>query len=305
VRNLSLALAALLAAAPCALAAEPPTPAPAQAAAVTPGAIVAHAPAADWRRIDPNDLLVIDLAKGGRVVIQLAESFAPAHVANIRALARAHWYDGLWIERVQDNYVVQWGDPDGTKPLPDTIQKSVPAEYERPSADLALDVLPYRDTFADKVGFVGGWPVAESDGQAWLTHCYGMVGVGRDLNPDTGTGAELYAVIGHAPRALDRNIAVVGRVLAGMELMTALPRGTGDLGVYTDPSQRSQITQVRLAADLPPTEQPAFERLKTDSDSFRAWVHARANRQDSFFLKPAGAVDLCNALPPVRAVSGG
>ncbi len=286
------------------MAAEPPAP-PAAQGPVTPGAIVAHAPPTDWRRIDANDLLVIDLAKGGRVVIQLAEPFAPAHVANIRALARAHWYDGLWIERVQDNYVVQWGDPDGTKPLPDAIQKSVPAEYERPAADLALDALPYRDTFADKVGFVGGWPVAESDGQAWLTHCYGMVGVGRDLNPDTGTGAELYAVIGHAPRALDRNIAVVGRVLMGMDLLTALPRGTGDLGVYTDPAQRTEIRQVRIAADLPPAEQPTFERLRTDSSSFRAWVHARANRQDSFFLKPAGAVDLCNALPPVRAASGG
>ena len=299
VRNTHLALiAALLAIAPSAMAAEAPPPA--KPAAVTPGGVLAHSPAADWTRIDPNDLLVIDLAHGGRVVIQLAEAFAPAHVANIRALARAHWYDGLWIERVQDNYVVQWGDPDGTKPLPATLQKSVPAEYERPAAGLAFDALPYRDTFADKVGFVGGWPVAESAGQAWLTHCYAMVGVGRDMNPDTGTGAELYAVIGHAPRALDRNIAVVGRVLAGMELMTALPRGTGDLGVYTDPAQRTPIGQVRIAADLPQSERPAFERLRTDTDSFRAWVHTRANRQDDFFLRPAGAVDLCNALPPVR-----
>ena len=48
-----------------------------------------------------------------------------------------------------------------------------------------------------------------------------MVGVGRDLSPDTGTGGELYAVIGHAPRHLDRNIALVGRIVSGIEHMSA------------------------------------------------------------------------------------
>jgi peptidylprolyl isomerase len=268
---------------------------------VTPASIVATAIAMDWRRVDPNDMLVIDLAHGGRVVIELADGFAPVHTANIRALARAHWYDGLSIERVQDDYVTQWGDPDGTKPLPGGITRPAPAEYERSARGLQLDALPYRDTFADHAGFVGGWPTAENEGQAWLVHCYGMVGVGRDLNPDTGTGAELYAVIGHAPRALDRNIAVVGRVLAGMELLSALPRGGGALGVYTNPAQRVPIRQVRIASDLPASDRPAFEVLRTDSDSFHRWMTARANRQDSFFLRPAGAVDVCNAMPPVRA----
>ena len=85
----------------------------------------------DWTAIDPNDLLVIDLAGGGRVVILLADAFAPVHVGQHARLAAAHWYDGLAIERVQDNYVVQWGDPDGKKPLPTGIAKPAPAEYER------------------------------------------------------------------------------------------------------------------------------------------------------------------------------
>lgn len=270
---------------------------------VTPGSVLKAAPDADWRRVRPQDLLVIDLADGGRVVIELADAFAPVHVANIRALAGAHWYDGLAIERVQDNYVVQWGDADGTKPLPQHIVRSPPAEYTRTSAGLGFEALPYRDTFAERVGFSNGWPTAEDDGQAWLTHCYGMVGVGRDLNPDTGTGAELYAVIGQAPRALDRNIAVVGRVLAGMERLAALPRGGGDMGFYTAAAQRPPIRRVRIAADLPASERPNLEVLRTDSPSFRAWVHVRANRQDTFFLRPAGAVDVCNVLPPVRSKS--
>ena len=81
----------------------------AAAMAATPAQILAAAPAGDWRGIDPDDLLLIDLANGRRVAIALAPAFAPAHVANIRAIAQAHWYDGLWVSRVQDDYVAQWG----------------------------------------------------------------------------------------------------------------------------------------------------------------------------------------------------
>jgi peptidylprolyl isomerase len=163
-------------------------------------------------------------------------------------------------------------------------------------------VLPYRDTFAPKTGYVGPFPVGADRGQAWLAHCYGMVGAGRENNPDTGTGAELYAVIGHSPRQLDRNIALVGRVVDGMDQLTALPRGSGDMGFYADPKQRTGIVRERVAADLPAAERPAYEYLRPDSASYRAWQHIRANRQDDFYLRPARAADLCGVLPPVRAV---
>ena len=271
------------------------------AAPATPASVLAGAPAADWADVDPADLLVLDLDGGARVVIELADAFAPVHVANIRALARARWYDGLVVERVQDDYVVQWGDPDGSKALPPGVVRAIPAEYERSAAGVQATLIGGRDPYADEVGSSAGFPVAERGGRAWLVHCYGMVGVGRDLNPDTGTGAELYAVIGQPPRALDRNIAVVGRVLSGMETLSALPRGTGQLGFYADPAQRRRIRQIRLASDLPAPERPHLQRMRADGATFRAWVHARANRQDSFFLRPAGAVDVCNAMPPVRS----
>jgi len=272
-----------------------PAPAP-----VTPASVLAAAPDADWVSVDPHDLLVIDLAASGRVVILLADRFAPVHVGNIRKLAAAHWYDGLAIERVQDNYVVQWGDPDGKKPLPGGLVTPAPAEYDRSADGLPFPLLPYPDPYAKAVGVSGGLPVGEDDARAWLIHCYGMVGVGRDLSPDTGTGAELYAVIGTPPRALDRNIAVVGRVLVGMDLLAGLPRGTADLGFYAYPEQRLSIARVRIASDLPAAEQPHLQVLNESSGSYRAWVHAKANRQDTFFVRPAGALDVCNAMPPVR-----
>jgi hypothetical protein len=78
--------------------------------------ILAASPAADWRAIDPEDTLYLTLPQG-RVVIELAPAFAPNHVANIKRLVRAGFYDGLAVVRVQDNYVVQWGDAQSTPPI--------------------------------------------------------------------------------------------------------------------------------------------------------------------------------------------
>jgi hypothetical protein len=133
-------------------------------------------------------------------------------------------------------------------------------------------------------------------------HCYGSVGVGRGLSPDAGTGAELYTVIGHAPRHLDRNIAVVGRVIEGVEHLSTLPRGTEALGFYATPGERTGIVSIRLASELPAAEQPHFEYLSTDSTSFARYASARANRKDEFFIVPAGGADVCNIPVPVRRV---
>ncbi len=266
---------------------------------VTPADIVAAAPASAWRTIPADDLLVMDLAGGRRVVVQLAPAFAPVHVANIRALARAGWWNGSAIYRVQDNYVVQWGHNDD-RPLPSGVVQHPPAEYDRPLAGLAVTPFPFRDSYAPRVGHANGWPVAVQAGRANLTHCYGYVGVGRDLSPDTGTGGELYAIIGQAPRHLDRNIAVVGRVIAGIEQMSSLPRGTEALGFYKERSSDVAILSGRLASDLPAATRPAFEVMDTGSASFGAYVHARANRRDEFFVRPARGVDLCNVPVPVR-----
>jgi len=287
-----IALAALAAAPPPPKAAKPPTLAD----------IVNAAKADEWQRVDPQDLMLIDLADGGRVAIALAPALAPLHVANIRGLIRVHWFDGGAIYRVQDDYVVQWGQGDDNKKPPKGLDASLPAEYDRPAAGLPITPLPYRDTFAPKAGYSGAFPVAAEKDRAWMTHCYGIVGVARDLAPDTGNGGELYAVLGQSPRQLDRNIALVGRVIDGFEHMTARPRGTGALGFYEKPEQRVAIRSVTLAADLPAESRPAYEWLRPESASFVSWLHLKANRHDDFYQRPAGAIDLCNALPPVRPV---
>ncbi|MXO82718.1 peptidylprolyl isomerase [Altererythrobacter aestiaquae] len=299
--------------------------------------------------------------------------FSQGWVENIRTFARAKWYDNITVNRVQDNYVVQWGDPNydnpeaegETKALPEGLHAipedcyktdfgnnkctfTVPnvmdllttaeaaaadAEASAISAGQALlDVygneLPSidientqtsttkegwheRDSYAPWVEFYAGWPVAaeqaNTDWKFWPVHCYGMVGVGRSYSPDTGSGAELYTVIGHAPRHLDRNIALVGRIISGMENLSSLPRGSGALGFYTEEEfdKRTPILTVRVASDLPEDEQPLFEYLSTDSETFAKYADARANRRDPFFIAPAGGADICNIPVPVRPTPNG
>jgi peptidylprolyl isomerase len=269
---------------------------------VTPGELVEQAPASAWKAISADDLLVMDLKSGGRIVIQLAPAFAPVHVANIQALARGGYWNGATVYRVQDNYVAQWGLNESDKPWPTGVAAKPPAEYTRPLEGLAITPLGSPDSYAPAAGFADGWPVAYSpkDGWADLAHCYGSVGVGRDLSPDTGTGGEMYAVIGHAPRQLDRNIALVGRVIDGIDHLSSLPRGTDALGMYKDKAQYVPIASIRLASDMPAGEQPAYEYMDTGSESFASYLKVRANRHDAFYIRPAGGVSLCNVQVPVR-----
>lgn len=261
-----------------------------------------QSPAADWRRLDPARTLYMELPSG-RVVIELAPEFAPRSVENILTLVRQKYFDGLAIVRVQDNFVAQWGDPDEKKPLGAAHKKIAPEFTRAIGADVPFTPLPDKDVYAPQTGFSGGFPAARdtASNRTWLTHCYASVGVGRDNDEDSGNGAELYAVIGNAPRFLDRNITVVGRIVRGIELLSTLPRGTGNLGFYEKPEQRTPIRQVRLMADVPEDERTPLELLRTDSATFKAVVEQRRFRRDAWYKVPAGATDVCAVSLPVRA----
>jgi cyclophilin family peptidyl-prolyl cis-trans isomerase len=259
--------------------------------------------ASDWRALDPENTLYMDLP-AGRVVIEMAPAFAPNHVANIKTLAREHYFDGLAIIRSQDNWVVQWGDPDEKNPRPiKTAKPTLKGEFTVPiKNDTGFTRLPDRDGYAPQVGHSNGFPVAHDPkaGRAWLTHCYGMVGVGRDNDADSGGGSSLYVVIGHAPRHLDRNITVVGRVISGMPLLSSLPRGTAAMGFYDKPEMNVPIASIRVAADVPENQRSKFEVMRTETPAYRAAVEAQRNRGGPWTKVAAGYIELCNAPIPVR-----
>ena len=271
--------------------------------------LLAQSKPGEWRHPDPQNLLVMQLATG-RVVIELAPDFTPLHAANIRTLVREHYFDDLAVIRVQDNFVTQWGAPEDAEngynvPAKSlgTAKVTLPPEYTRPiDPKLPWTALPDGDVYATQVGFSEGFPVARdpASGQEWLTHCYGMVGIARDNGPETGNGSSLYAVIGQAPRRMDRNLAIAGRVLEGMPLLAGLPRGAEPMGFYANPEQRVLIKSAHLDADVPEAQRTGLEVLRTDSATFAALLAAQRNRVDAFYAVPAGKVGLCDVTIPVR-----
>ena len=268
------------------------------------GEIVKESKAGDWRPLDLDNTLYMDLP-AGRVVIELAPSFAPNHARNIKALAREGYFDGLAIIRSQDNFVVQWGDPDEeTQPRPvKNAKQKLKAEFTVPlKNDTAFTRLKDVDGYAPQVGHSNGFPVGRDPkkNETWLAHCYAMVGVGRDNEADSGGGTALYVVIGQAPRHLDRNITVVGRVVSGMPLLSTVARGPAPMGFFDKPEMRIPIKAFRVAADLPPDQRSNFEVMRTDSPTYQKVVEAQRNRGGPWTKVAAGHVDLCNAPIPVR-----
>ena len=275
-----------------------------QAAPVSPPATVAPGDpvAGDWVAIADDQLLVMTLAGDRTVVIRLAARYAPEHVANVRALALAHWWDGTTVYRVQDNWVTQWGDQSEKKPLPSGVAARPAAEY-----DLAADTprpaqaMARPDAYSTASGIsADGWATA-SDGKAgWLTHCYATVGVARDASPDTGTGAELFVAIGGSARRLDRNYTIVGRVIDGMGYLSGLPRSGAAMGMYATEAERLPIVSVRLASDMPAATRPRFEYRAADNPRFAAMIAAKVSPKPP--TVGLGGLDVCDVPLATRRV---
>lgn len=271
---------------------------------LTPSEIIAQSAATDWRQVNTNDLLYLTL-DSGTIVFELAADFAPQHIKNLRTLIEERYFDGLAIIRSHDNYVVQWGDPNADTELARPLgnaKVTLDGEYYRPRSGVEFTAIPSQDAYAPEVGFVQGFATGVDSQRAWLTHCYGALGVGRGVDSNSGNASSLYVVTGHAPRHLDRNVTLIGRVISGIELLSSLPRGSGPLGFYTDPAQFITIKSLRMGNELPENERLAFEVMRTDSSAFENYVRARTWRQQEWFIDPVGNIEVCNVGVPSRLV---
>jgi len=269
-------------------------------------------PVSDWRDVDPQNLVLID-TKYGQVAVELAPEFAPKHVARLRALIRAHFYDGLSFYRVIDGFVAQGGIGEGTAstkdhPVETTDLSKWPAlkaEFDRASKpDPVFTPLGNADLMAPEVGFENGFAVARdpAEHREWLIHCPGTFAFARDNDPDTAT-TEFYIVIGEAPRRLDRDLTAFGRVLSGMQYLQKLERGDPEIdnGVIADASKRDPIIRVRIASDLRAAERPAYQVIRTESKTFADAVESRRHPTSPFyFRKPPPVLDICGVPVAVK-----
>ena len=265
-------------------------------------ACAADAPPAPnaWRAVDPQNLVLID-TKYGEVAVELAPQFAPNHVERMRALIHAHFFDGLSFYRVIDGFVAQGGSNLDSDPKWPTLK----AEFDRPTGTETFTPLGSRDLFADQVGYVDGFPVGrdKKEKREWIVHCPGTFAFARDNKPDTAS-TEFYIVIGEAPRRLDRNLTAFGRVIDGMQYLQKLQRGdpTVDNGVIADAAKRDTILSMKLASDLPVTERPLYEVMRTDSIAFAAIRDRKKNLAPDFGVRKTNALDICVAAVPAHKV---
>ena len=278
-------------------------PPPPEGNTPSPAEVIAASRPAEWRALDPENTLYMDFPEG-RVVIEMAPQFASNHVANVKALSREGFFANGAVTRVQDNFVTQWAQAADPARPPKVGVEKLNAEFTLPRVAIAnFDVLPDPDTYADEVGYINGMTAARDAASVWLTHCYGMVGVGRENDENSGGGTELYVIIGHSPRNLDRQLTMLGRVVQGMEIMSAFPRGTGDAGFYKTPAEYRRYADIKVAADVPVAQRTNLEVMRTDSASFATLVNSRRWRKDDFYTKPVGRIGLCNITVPVRPVN--
>ncbi len=268
--------------------------------------------AKDWRAVDPDNLLLIG-TKYGEVSVELSPKFAPRHAERMKALVRAHFYDGTNFYRVIEGFVAQGGVGEDTastanKPKNPTTEEAWPKlkrEFERPwGPDAKFTPLGSPDLFAKQTGHVDGFPVGR-DPKAkteWMIHCPGTFAFARDNDPDTAT-TEFYIVIGEAPRRLDRNLTAFGRVIDGMQYLQKLDRGDPavDNGVIADKAKQDPITYMKFASDMPEAERPHYEVMRTDSVAFAKWKTNKKNPAPGFYLRtPPAILDICLAPVPTR-----
>ncbi|GAA0362734.1 peptidylprolyl isomerase [Bowmanella denitrificans] len=260
-----------------------------------------------WRTPDPQNLIYLQLEQG-QVVMELAPFMAPEHVRQFKRLVREGYYDGLDFYRVVDGFVAQGGDVSETR-LSEHKQ-NLQAEFSRaikPDANFTLVQEP--DFFADQTGYLQGFAAARdvTDGQEWLVHCPGVLAMARSTEANSGS-ADFYIVIGQAPRHLDRNMSVFGRVLWGMPHLQALPRGNPDvdMGVIAADQPKGKILSMQVAADIPVEKHLPLQVQEQDSAAMAERLDRGRKMDNAFFhFKGNGKLDICYYPTKVRLATKG
>lgn len=254
-----------------------------------------------WRTLSPENTVYLD-TPDGRIVIELNPTFAPKTVAQFKRLIRDSFYQNSRFYRVIDGFVAQGGD--GSDLNRELTQPTLVAEFERSySTELGFVSAQSGDLFAAETGFINGFPVARDQAAktTWLTHCPGTVAMARDNDPASGS-SDFYIVIGQAPRYLDRNLTIFGRVVAGMDIVQRIKRGPKDNnGIITESAEQTPFTQIKVAADLTDNERSAISVINTNHSVFKQQLDSRRNRTHEFFhYKPPHVLDVCQVPIPTK-----
>lgn len=247
-----------------------------------------------WRNVAPENMVIMTLPHGD-VVFELSTDFSPEHVKQFKKLAKDGVYKDNKFYRVIDGFVAQ-GGPD------EAMEKKFDIKTLKIEEDLAIDKnwqytkVQDNDLFAPITGFKNGFGIGvdEAAGKAWLTHCPGILALGRGNEPDTAT-SHFYITNGQAPRYLDRIMSVFGRVIYGMNHVQAIQRTSVIEGDDDVPSELyTPILDMQLMSDLPEDKQWQIAVEDTSSEAFVKKIDDRRKRENAFFYKkPPPVLDVC------------
>jgi peptidylprolyl isomerase len=247
-----------------------------------------------WRELDPENTVFMEMSEG-LVVMELNPAFAPKTVKQFKRLAGDHFYDGLSFYRVIDGFVAQGGDGSDLGEISDV--PLIDAEFEIDwNEEFSYMPVQSPDMFASETGIIDGFAVARdpSRDKVWLTHCPGIVAMARNDGPDSSR-TDFYIVIGQAPRYLDRNMNIFGRVVYGMDVVQRINRGPAqNNGIIQDETASTRISKLRLATDIPEDERLQVYVVDTSNKGFKSLLKNRRNRKQKFFHnKPPRVLDVC------------
>lgn len=268
-------------------------------AAVAPATAQTAVP--EWRTVAPENILVIDTAKG-RIIAELEPRMAPLSVDRIRTLADSGFYDGLKFHRVLEGFMAQTGDPlgtgEGSSDLPD-----IEGEFQfRRGRDLGFVNLVTAP--AGLLGIAGSMPVfTQPDAQMMVTadfktagqalFCPGVLGMARSQDPHSAN-SQFFLMTG-SNDSLNGLYAPFGRVVAGLDVVRALKPGSEAAnGRVTDPDQ---MTRVRTAAAMPERQRPVVRVMNPASPAFAALVEQVRTERGTRFT-------VCDVQPTAQVTGG-
>jgi len=267
-----------------------------------------------WTPLDPDNTVYMQLQEG-TVVIELNPEFAPETVKQFKGLLEEQFYRGMSFYRVIDGFVAQGGDESDLGEAHDVpalkaeFEIDLPVKPEDKEAaknwqPMAWTPVQTDDMFAPYTGFIDGFAAArdaKKGGKVWLTHCPGIMAMARDTDPDTGS-TDFYIVIGQAPRYLDRNLTIFGRVVWGMDVVQRIKRGpTLENGIIEEDLKRTWIKRMQLASSLEEAQRLKIYVADTNSKGFKKMLRERRNRSNKFFHhQPPRVLDVCQVPVPAR-----
>lgn len=238
----------------------------------------------DWRKVPPENLLLIETSKG-RILIEMRPDLAPEAVARIRQLARDGVYDGLQFHRVIDGFVAQTGNPDNKDGGASTYPDLKPEFTARLKPDAGYVAVATRSD--GSAGFLGTLPVetvsaledqrrAEGTTEMWGAYCPGVAGMGRGEAFDSAN-SEIFFMRG-AARRLDRLYTAWGMTIEGIEVVYKL-------NVGEPPTQPDVMTRVRVVADMPEEARPEVEAMRPSAPDFLSFAGAiRGQKRADFSI---------------------